>query len=350
MGDNEAGEEPSEEKPFYVDRAKTGRAGCKKCKQKINAGDLRLGKLGYNPFSSGTMKYWHHVPCMFDVFKKQRKTTKKIDSYSEIGGWEELPDADKQTIKSYFSAEELEKLEADLLAEASAVSAQISATVEVKDNSFRAFRKICSELTNASSYLTKTSIVKEFFEKGSDGSGFKGDIQLWCRSLLPMAAKRIYNLQSKQLVKIFSDIFRTDQDSMLEDLEQGDVAETIGKFFDRSSAVSPAKKAVLTLQEVDTFLEYLSKLTREADQIDHFKSILPKCTTNDLKIIVRLIKHDLRINAGPKHILEALDPNAYPAFQASRDLATVVRNAVGGKGGGGSKKGGDKPAKGMQVN
>lgn len=27
-----------------------------------------------------------------------------------------------------------------------------------------------------------------------------------------------------------------------------------------------------------------------------------RCTFNDLKMIVRLIKHDLRINAGPKHM------------------------------------------------
>ena len=29
---------------------------------------------------------------------------------------------------------------------------------------------------------------------------------------------------------------------------------------------------------------------------------LIRCTSNDLKYIVRLIKHDLRINAGAKHM------------------------------------------------
>lgn len=33
---------------------------------------------------------------------------------------------------------------------------------------------------------------------------FKGNLLLWCRLLLPSAVKIIYNLQSKQLVKIFS--------------------------------------------------------------------------------------------------------------------------------------------------
>lgn len=39
-----------------------------------------------------------------------------------------------------------------------------------KDNSLRQFRKICMALSNESSYLQKTNILKEFFNKGSDGS------------------------------------------------------------------------------------------------------------------------------------------------------------------------------------
>lgn len=40
--------------------------------------------------------------------------------------------------------------------------------------------------------------------------------------------------------------------------------------------------------------------------------------------IIRLIKHDIRINSGPKHILEALSKDAYPAYQSSRNLGYVV--------------------------
>uniref|UniRef100_T1I3M7 PARP-type domain-containing protein n=1 Tax=Rhodnius prolixus TaxID=13249 RepID=T1I3M7_RHOPR len=50
---------------FYADRAKSGRAGCKKCKQKIASGELRMAKAASNPFGSGVMKMWHHVDCMF---------------------------------------------------------------------------------------------------------------------------------------------------------------------------------------------------------------------------------------------------------------------------------------------
>lgn len=49
---------------------------------------------------------------------------------------------------------------------------------------------------------------------------------------------------------------------------------------------------------------------------------------NDSIYCSRLIKHDIRINAGPKHILEALNPAAYEAFHASLDLSEVVRKSL----------------------
>nr|CAD7588747.1 unnamed protein product [Timema genevievae] len=123
-------------------------------------------------------------------------------------------------------------------------------------------------------------------------------------------------------------LFKNDHDDMLEDLEKGDVAETVATFFDRSKHCQPSKKSKLTLYEVDEFLTELSALTKEDEQTEHFKKIAPKCTSNDLKMIIRLIKHDLRINAGPKHILGAVHPDAYQAFQTSRDLEAVLSRVV----------------------
>jgi len=47
-----------------------------------------------------------------------------------------------------------------------------------------------------------------------------------------------------------SQIFHTDQDDMLEHLEQGDVAETVRVFFEKGRHVQPAKKSTLSLQDV----------------------------------------------------------------------------------------------------
>ena len=80
--------------------------------------------------------------------------------------------------------------------------------------------------------------------------GFHGDVFLLLKLLLPGVIKAVYNLQDKQLVKCFSVIFDTDLDEMIEDLEQGDVAETIALFFDKSTNVKPQKKSALSLKEV----------------------------------------------------------------------------------------------------
>lgn len=62
---------------------------------------------------------------------------------------------------------------------------------------------------------------------------------------------------------------------MLEDLEKGDVAETIRVFFEKSNNidVKPASKSTLTLNNVDSFLDKLSNETTEVAQTALFKSI-----------------------------------------------------------------------------
>jgi len=79
------------------------------------------------------------------------------------------------------------------------------------------------------------------------------------------------------LIKIFSRIFGTNESSMLSDLEKGDVAETVTTFFLQSKKIFPAEKACLTVNEVDSFLDDLTKLTHEDDQVYFWK--LKKCNT-----------------------------------------------------------------------
>lgn len=350
--DDDVSIDPSadDEKHFVADRAKTGRSKCKKCKQCIAADTLRIAKIGVNPFGNGKLNMWHHVPCLFEAFKRQRATTVKIDQVEDIDGWNNLDENDRNEILNFMSDEARShwnsiKDTTVVLSVSSLKSSSSSSTTpkrkrkasaasadrKSKDNAFRQFRKICALLANESGYLNKTAILREFFKSGSDGkSGFKGDLYLWCKLLLPNIDKRLYNLQSKQLVKIFSKVFDTDQDDMLEYLENGDIAETIAVFFEKSSKCKPAKTSVLTLYEVDEYLDKLSQLSRMVDQTKFFDKLCGVCTTNDLKMLIRLIKHDLRINAGPKPVLDALDEDAYQAFQTSRNLEHVVKQVLSG--------------------
>lgn len=117
------------------------------------------------------------------------------------------------------------------------------------------------------------------------------------------------------------------------------MSETIRVFFEQSKSFPPAAKSLLTIQEVDEFLLRLSKLTKEDEQQQALQDIAsrlgaarwewawgdgitregkfgdselfkdqvecassPRCTANDLKCIIRLIKHDLKMNSGAKHV------------------------------------------------
>ncbi|XP_033641965.1 DNA ligase 3-like [Asterias rubens] len=349
------------ENRYAIDYARLGTSKCKKCKQGITKKDPRIAKLVANPFSEdgGDMKQYHHVKCMFEALQRARPSTKKIEEPDDLEGFDVMEDEEKKLVKELIAdlatktqnkakTPAKKKTVQSTLSPAGKVttpsksptatapSASTSATSSKSsadltdtdtshpDNSFREFRKLCARISDQSAYLSKTREVATFIKKGSSGDGFKGDTYLLLKLLLPGVVKRVYNINSKQLVKVFSQVFGTNLEEMVEDLDQGDVAETVQKFFDQSEECPPAKKSRLSIHEVDDFLERMAKLTKETEQCVHLTKIAKRCTGNDLKMVVRLIKHDLRINSGAKHILEALDPNAYEAFQASRDLRDVV--------------------------
>lgn len=168
--------------------------------------------------------------------------------------------------------------------------------------------------------------------------------------LMPKTIKRIYNLQSKQIVKLFSRIFDLNHQDMLDDLSSGDVSETVAKYFGRSRGIKPAVESTLSISEVNEFLQQLSELTQEDPQEKHFREFCKKCTANDLKTVIRLIKHDLKMNCGARHVLDAVHPEAYEAFQKSRNLQTILKDYAGHIGDGAQVlKGTKRKSSGLQL-
>ncbi|KAM9788912.1 DNA ligase 3 [Neosynchiropus ocellatus] len=367
------------EQRFLVEYAKRGTAGCKKCKDKIQKGIVRIGKVVPNPFSesAGDMKEWYHVKCIFEKLERARATTKKIEDITDLEGWEELQDEDKTLINKHVSdlmakvnASPKKKVQAKLNTSGQAMGPPADPTVNAprkfsgftaakagtsaspgpsaspakpgqgsplstqlcdpqhKDCLLREFRKLCAMVAEHNSYNVKTQIIEKFLRKGSGGDKFHGDMYLTVKLLLPGVVKSVYNLNDKQIVKLFSRIFRCNQDDMVRDLEQGDVSETVRMFFEDSKSFPPSTKSLLTIQEVDASLTRLAQLTKEDDQQTELEEIAKKCTSNDLKCIIRLIKHDLKMNSGAKHVLDAVDPNAYDAFKASRNLGDVIERVL----------------------
>ncbi|XP_066432329.1 DNA ligase 3 [Eleutherodactylus coqui] len=364
------------EQRYCVEYAKRGTAGCKKCKEKIGKGLVRIGKIVPNPFSesAGDMKEWYHIKCMFEKLERVRATTKKIDDLTELEGWQELQDPEKDLINQHvkelaskagsaptprkktpskanqspgapsitptkastanpsplkfsgFSAKPDQSPAPSSSSGSSLSTAQCDP--KHKDCLLREFRKLCAMVAEQASYNTKTQIIHDFLTKGTGGDGFHGDTYLTVKLLLPGVIKNVYNLNDKQIVKLFSRVFSCNQEEMVRDLEQGDVSETVRIFFEESKTFPPAAKSLLTIHEVDDMLNQLSKMTKEEDQQKVLEDIACRCTSNDLKCIIRLIKHDLKMNSGAKHVLDALDPNAYDAFKASRNLGDVVERVL----------------------
>uniref|UniRef100_A0A8C1XE20 DNA ligase n=1 Tax=Cyprinus carpio TaxID=7962 RepID=A0A8C1XE20_CYPCA len=334
----QSGQPVMAEQRYCVEYAKRGTAGCKKCKDKIMKGVVRIGKIVPNPFSesAGEMKEWYHVKCIFEKLERARATTKKIDDITELEGWEELQDEDKELINKHVSVQA--KLNNTTKAGSSSSSPGPSPAKPTQGSAFstqlcdpshkdcllREFRKLCALVAEKSGYNAKTEIIRDFLTKGSGGDKFRGDLYLTVKLLLPGVVKNVYNLNDKQIVKLFSRILNCSQDEMVQDLEQGDVSETVRMFFEDSKSFPPAAKSLLTIQEVDASLSRLSQLTKEDDQQSELQDIAKKCTGNDLKCYIRLVKHDLKINSGAKHVLDAVDPNAHDAFKASRNLGDVI--------------------------
>jgi DNA ligase-3 len=95
---------------FACDYAKRNTSSCKKCKKKLEKGELRLAKVVANFFhdGEGEMKQYHHPACLFETFVRARSTTKIIESPDDIEGFGDLEQPEKdlinQLIKGLFSS------------------------------------------------------------------------------------------------------------------------------------------------------------------------------------------------------------------------------------------------------
>uniref|UniRef100_A0A3Q1ESZ7 Ligase III, DNA, ATP-dependent n=1 Tax=Acanthochromis polyacanthus TaxID=80966 RepID=A0A3Q1ESZ7_9TELE len=196
------------EQRFLVEYAKRGTAGCKKCKDKIQKGIVRIGKIVPNPFSesAGEMKEWYHVKCIFEKLERARATTKKIEDITDLEGWEELQDEDKELINKHVSdlmakvnASPKKKVQAKMNTSGQLMAPPADPSVNAprkfsgftgktghsgsqgsalstrlcdpqhKDCLFREFRKLCAMVAENNSYNVKTQVIEKFLKKGSVG-------------------------------------------------------------------------------------------------------------------------------------------------------------------------------------
>ncbi|OAF71034.1 hypothetical protein A3Q56_01173 [Intoshia linei] len=326
---------------YFADYAKRGTSTCKKCRNKLKKGDLRLGKQMANFFhdGEGRMNVYYHPACLFEAFAKSRKQTSIIESIDEIEGLKNVKEDDKSLIvdlidgmqnKSFgFKETNQPKLSnffkvIDKGKPLQKLLNPIKIEYCCKDDKFESFTSICEQISTISAYLDKRDVVKKFLNTGCEGDGYKGDVYTFMKLLLVKQDVRIYRLNSKQIIKVISLILGTNLEDMRQDLDNGDVSMTVEKFFDENSSIQPCEKSTLSIKEIDSFLDEMTVNTTEIKQKIIFTNILRRCTKMDVLYLIRLIKHDLRINLGSKYALESLYDDAYEAFQMTLNLKDLV--------------------------
>uniref|UniRef100_A0A915B2S5 DNA ligase 3 n=1 Tax=Parascaris univalens TaxID=6257 RepID=A0A915B2S5_PARUN len=418
---------------FSVDYAKRV-ANCKKCRQQLPKGELRMARMVPNPFTTDSnnpseMKQYFHAECLFETLTRCRATTKVIESPADIEGWSNVQEEDRSKILDLISnlekvragkgngtktpsrpskkqvesdtyeresskkkkedsskkhlsggnSEHKEKRKAESTEKKSSKKEGTTTTKEGEESggneesagtsgssdkaqnkrgekrklevgescerekegkkrkvhvqeedikkerryskfdSFKLFCKLCEVLASVSKYTDKSTAVNMFVNK----DGYDGDMLLLVRMLLPSTDQRVFNLKEKQLIKLFSNIFGWSPEELTDSFNQtGDVSITIRQYFEKS--IEDGRKSHLSLQDVDSWLNRLTEYTKEDDQQRHLNYIAKRATPLELQFILRLIKKDLRINAGAKHILDGIKKGAYEAFQNSRDLKSVL--------------------------
>eukprot|EP00011_Vannellida_sp_DIVA3-517-6-12_P013504 CAMPEP_0114607370 /NCGR_PEP_ID=MMETSP0168-20121206/2034_1 /TAXON_ID=95228 ORGANISM="Vannella sp., Strain DIVA3 517/6/12" /NCGR_SAMPLE_ID=MMETSP0168 /ASSEMBLY_ACC=CAM_ASM_000044 /LENGTH=570 /DNA_ID=CAMNT_0001818247 /DNA_START=16 /DNA_END=1725 /DNA_ORIENTATION=- len=176
---------------------------------------------------------------------------------------------------------------------------------------------LCEQLERTPKYTDKTNLLRDYVD-----NDLEDDLYLFCKLLLCKEDKRVYNLKKKQLVKLFSRHLGCSHTDMLHDLEKGDVALTCKKYFKRHAHFLDMPQ--LGLRQVDSFLEQLTTATKEEDQLDIMSSILSMATPLEVKYLIKLIIHDLKINIGAKYVLEALHEDAFTAYKVSHNLKQIV--------------------------
>lgn len=181
-------------------------------------------------------------------------------------------------------------------------------------NLFKTFQYICSNIEETKSHSGKTAIITKFIS--SDNL----DKRLFFKLLLPKYNPRKYNLNVKQLIKIFSELFCVKQERITRDYHAiGDVSHILSSFYPMTQESDV--KGHLTIHQVEKLLDELSKLSKYEEQYKFFENFQGQlCTRNDLKFFIRLIMKDLRINAGLKVVLSAISPRAYDTFLHSSDI------------------------------
>jgi DNA ligase-3 len=348
---------------FRVERAPSGRATCKlaSCKTAIAKNELRIAKLSPSPFDDDKeMAAWYHVPCIFQAQLRARAW--KIIAVAQLAGFDALTPTDQAEIEAAVAAAAgsgsgsgsgsgtkpktntktttsakpprvpapapapalLPPAPKLKLMPASASTTTLAMTTTTTTPStflFCDFCGACDALAAEPSLTEKAAIVRRALDDAGAALA-----PLVVKLLLPGEDKRVYHVKDKSIGAILGRVLSLNVDAFVDLIvTTGDVAGVCVDAFGRSTVIPAATTSTLTLPEVDAMLDDFTLATRDAEQVAAWQRVLRRCSVDDLRYIVRLVKHDLRTKASVSTVLLGVDPQAKDAYRACNDLDAVVR-------------------------
>eukprot|EP00698_Gefionella_okellyi_P019808 TRINITY_DN6134_c0_g1_i1.p1 TRINITY_DN6134_c0_g1~~TRINITY_DN6134_c0_g1_i1.p1 ORF type:complete len:1270 (+),score=347.91 TRINITY_DN6134_c0_g1_i1:41-3811(+) len=323
---------------YKCEYASTKRAGCGKCKAKIDKGVFRCGAVIPNMMGGDHDGVrWQHFTCW--------NVPKAVDSPADVAGIADLRDEDRAAIVAKIKlAVEMRASgikpkkapkQTSLLQSSAGPAGPASPSGSVwtpaggppgadGSGSFHEWQQLCRHIDADSTHTGKQECVKKFLKT------FQGDIYLLLKLLLPKEDKlRVYHMKNKKLAEHFSNIWKVPLDEVNTDLEKGDVAATARRFHHQHG--HPPTQSTLTLKEVDDFLTQMSGVTDGSTQLANLKAVVKKCDQYDIYWIIREMDKDLKINIGAKYALAALHPEAFDAFRKTNNLKEIVEQVLHNK-------------------
>ncbi|PRP76486.1 ATP-dependent DNA helicase PIF1-like, partial [Planoprotostelium fungivorum] len=95
-----------EETTIRAEYALSDRSVCRKCKEKIQKGELRVGKTIESKTHEGKISLWMHLLCFFSQKGHEHHSRLQIQSTAQIGGYTKLRKEDKEDLRGRLKVEE----------------------------------------------------------------------------------------------------------------------------------------------------------------------------------------------------------------------------------------------------
>eukprot|EP00040_Diaphanoeca_grandis_P043927 m.10767 g.10767 ORF g.10767 m.10767 type:complete len:1051 (-) comp8472_c0_seq1:19-3171(-) len=146
--------------------AKTGRAGCKKCKEKIGQGSLRLARMVQSHHFDGMQPFWYHFRCFFE-----HKSNQLASSVQQFEGFGDLKWDDQEKFRKKFEDGGGVKTNAEKVA-ARPLGCPVLQMEYAKSSR--------SECRNCKEVITKDELRVAALFPPSDDTKFRADVPHWC--------------------------------------------------------------------------------------------------------------------------------------------------------------------------